>query len=106
MTMNQVINSELSLEKDESLSNQEKFQFVLRGKVRSENDSQFFQLENGEKFKVRAIIASSYPQEKAKDLKISVLGAGKKMKIGQLWSMKLVLKEGFLNIQEAKYIQD
>ncbi len=160
-------NREISLRSDPSLSNSEKFQFVLRGEVRSENDSQFFQLENGTKFKVRAIIADSYPleitdwqvvpitdndgqlvtlilekplsssevrttpsnflieagrivevakkgsrikvkvkRETAKDLKVGVLGATKKMKMGQLWAMKLVLKEGYLYIEQAKYLQD
>ncbi len=160
-------NREISLRSDPSLSNSEKFQFVLRGEVRNENDSQFFQLENGTKFKVRAIIADSYPleitdwqvvpitdndgqlvtlilekplsssevrttpsnflieagrivevakkgsrikvkvkRETAKDLKVGVLGATKKMKMGQLWAMKLVLKEGYLYIEQAKYLQD
>ncbi len=167
MTENQVINSEVSAQNEESLSNQEKFQFVLRGKVITENNSQFLVLENGKRFKVRAIIATSYPddianwqvvpvtgndgelvnlilekslseselrttpsnllieagrivevakkggrikvkvkRDKIKDLKISILGADKKIKTGQLWSMKVVLKEGYLQIQEAKYLQD
>ncbi len=160
-------NREISLRSDPSLSNSEKFQFVLRGEVRNENDFQFFQLENGTKFKVRAIIADSYPleitdwqvvpitdndgqlvtlilekplsssevrttpsnflieagrivevakkgnrikvkvkRETAKDLKVGVLGATKKMKMGQLWAMKLVLKEGYLYIEQAQYLQD
>ena len=127
----------------------------------------FLQLESGDKFKVKEIIASSYSREMAnwqvlpttendgrivnlileksltssemrtkpsrmvieagrivevakkggrikvkvkrqgkKDLKISVLNAPKKMKIGQLWSIELVMKESYLRIQEAKYLQD
>ena len=45
-------------------------------------------------------------RERRKDLKISVLNAPKKMKIGQLWSIELVMKEAYLRIQEANYLQD
>ena len=45
-------------------------------------------------------------REGLKDLKISVLNAPKKMKFGQLWSMMLIMKEAYLRIQEAKYLQD
>jgi len=41
-----------------------------------------------------------------KDLKISVKSNNKKIKIGQLWSMQVIIKEGYFQIQEAKYIQD
>ena len=41
-----------------------------------------------------------------KDLKIGVVNAPKKMKFGQLWSIELVMKESYLRIQEAKYLQD
>ena len=45
-------------------------------------------------------------REGKKDLKISVLNAPKKMKFGQLWSMELIMKEAYLRVQEAKYLQD
>ncbi len=45
-------------------------------------------------------------REGRKDLKSSFLNAPKKMKFGQLWSMELVMKESYLRIQEAKYLQD
>ena len=61
MTTNQLINSEVIGEKDESLSPPEKFQFVLTGELLTENNSDFFRLENGVKFKVRRVIASSKP---------------------------------------------
>ena len=169
MTTNQSINSEVAIENNESNSAPEKFQLVLRGELIKENETEaeFLQLENGDKFKVKEIIASSYPREMTnwqvvpttendgrivnlilekslnesdirtkpstmvieagriveiakkggrikvkvkregrKDLKIGVLNAPKKMKFGQLWSMKLVMKEAYLRIQEAKYLQD
>ncbi len=167
MTTEQLINSEVGVENDESKSPPEKFQFVLRGELVTENSAEFLQLENGDKFKVKEIIASSYPREMSnwqvvpttendgrivnlilekslsesemrtkpsrmvieagrivevakkggrikvkvkregkKDLKISVLNAPKKMKFGQLWSIELVMKESYLRIQEAKYLQD
>ena len=167
MTSEQLIDSEVAVEQEESNSAPEKFQFVLRGELIAENEAEFLQLENGDKFKVKEIIASSYPKEMTdwqvvpttdndgrivnlilekslnesdirtkpakmvieavrivemakkggrikvkvkregkKDLKIGVLNAPKKMKFGQLWSMKLVMKEAFLQIQEAKYLQD
>ena len=167
MTSEQLINSEVTVENEESKSPPEKFQFVLRGELITENEAEFLQLENGDKFKVKEIRASDYPREIAnwqvlpltnndgqivhvileksltesemrtkpstllieagrilevakkggrikvkvkreglKDLKISVLNAPKKMKVGQLWSMELVMKESYLRIQEAKYLQD
>ena len=167
MTTEQLLNNEVAVENNESNSAPEKFQFVLRGELIAENEAEFLQLENGDKFKVKEIIASSYPREMSnwqvvpttdndgrivnlilekslnesdirtkpstmlieagriveiakkggrikvkvkregrKDLKISVLNAPKKMKFGQLWSMELVMKEAYLRIQEAKYLQD
>ncbi len=61
MTTNQLINSEVIAEKDESFSPREKFQFVLTGELLTENNAEFFRLENGVKFKVKRVIASSYP---------------------------------------------
>ncbi len=167
MTSEQLIDSEVAVEQDESKSPPEKFQFVLRGELITENEAEFLQLENGDKFKVKEIRASDYPREMAnwqvlpltnndgrivhlileksltssemrtkpstllieagrilevakkggrikvkvkreglKDLKISVLNAPKKMKFGQLWSMMLIMKEAYLRVQEAKYLQD
>ncbi len=169
MTTEQLLNNEVAVEQEFSNSLPEKFQFVLRGELIKENETEaeFLQLENGDKFKVKEIIASSYPREMTdwqvvpttdndgrivnlilekslsssdirtkpstmlieagrivevakkggrikvkvkregkKDLKIGVLNAPKKMKFGQLWSMKLVMKEAYLQIQEAKYLQD
>ena len=169
MTTNPLINSEVAVENDKANLPPEKFQFVLRGELIKENETEaeFLQLENGDKFKVKEIIASSYPREMSnwqvvpttdndgrianlilekslsesegrtkpsrmvieagrivevakkggrikvkvkregkKDLKISVLNAPKKMKFGQLWSMELIMKEAYLRIQEAKYLQD
>ena len=167
MTSNQLINSEVSVEKDPSLSEPEKFQCVLTGELLTENDSEVFRLENGAEFKVRRVIATSKPSgmtywqvvpathsdgqvlnlilEKplqqselrtdpssllieagrivevakkggrikvkvkrtgSKDLRVTVLDAKKEMKVGQLWSMLIVMKEGYLHIQEAKYLQD
>ena len=166
MTSEQLINSEVAVENEESNSAPEKFQLVLRGSLIKENETEFLQLENGDKFKVKEIIASSYPREMSnwqvvpttdndglivnlileksltssemrtkpsrmvieagrivevakkggrikvkvkregkKDLKIGVVNAPKKMKFGQLWSMELVMKESYLRIQEAKYLQ-
>ena len=165
MTTEQLSDSEVAVENDESKSPPEKFQFVLRGELIKENETEaeFLQLENGDKFKVKEIRASDYPREMAnwqvlpltnndgrivhlileksltssemrtkpsmllieagrivevakkggrikvkvkreglKDLKISVLNAPKKMKIGQLWSMMLIMKEAYLRIQEFK----
>ncbi len=48
---------------DKSKTSKGKFQFVLRGKVLIENESEFFELENGTKFSVKEIIPVSYPQE-------------------------------------------
>ncbi len=159
--------SKTSKAKDSSLSNQGKFQCVLRGKVLIENESEFFQLENGTKFSVKEIVTDSYQREitewqvvpvinndaqivtlilekplsstelittpsnviieagriievgkiddrfkvkvhrqKGKNLKITAWAGEVKMKVGQLWSMKLSLKEGSLHIQEAKYLKD
>ena len=167
MTSEQLNDSEVAVEQDQSKSPPDKFQFVLRGELITENDAEFLQLENGDKFKIKEIIADSYLREMAnwqvlpttendgrivnlilekslpeaelrtkpsrmvieagrivevakkggrikvkvkrqgkKDLKISVLNAPKKMKIGQLWSIELVMKESYLRIQEAKYLQD
>ncbi len=167
MTSEQLTNSEVAVENEESNSPPDKFQLVLRGELIAENEAEFLQLENGDKFKVKEIIASSYPREMSnwqvvpttendgrivnlilekslsssegrtkpsrmvieagrivevakkggrikvkvkregkKDLKISVLNAPKKMKVGQLWSMELVMKESYLRVQEAKYLQD
>ena len=167
MTSEQLINGEVAIENNESNSAPEKFQFVLRGELIKENEAEFLQLENGDKFKVKEIIASSYPREMTdwqvvpttdndgrivnlilekslsssemktkpsrmvieagriveiakkggrikvkvkregrKDLKIGVLNAPKKMKFGQLWSMVLVMKEAYLQIQQAQYLQD
>ncbi|MGK7949955.1 MAG: hypothetical protein AB4368_14525 [Xenococcaceae cyanobacterium] len=167
MTNEQLTDLEVAVENDESNSASEKFQFVLRGELIAENEAEFLQLENGDKFKVKEIIASAYPKEMSnwqvvpttendgrivnlilekslsesesrtkppsmvieagrivevakkggrikvkvkreglKDLKISVLNAPKKMKFGQLWSIELVMKESYLRIQEAKYLQD
>ena len=55
--------SKTSKAKDSSLSNQGKFQCVLRGKVLIENESEFFQLENGTKFSVKEIVTNSYHRE-------------------------------------------
>ena len=52
------------------------------------------------------LIKVKVKREGRKDLKIGVLNAPKKMKFGQLWSMVLVMKEAYLRIQEAKYLQD
>ena len=167
MTTEQLINSEVAVEQDESNSPPEKFQLVLRGELIAENETEFLQLENGDKFKVKEIIPSDYPREMSnwqvvpttdndgrivnlilekslsesemrtkpsrmvieagrivevakkggrikikvkrkgkKDLKIGVVNAPKKMKFGQLWSIELVMKESYLQIQEAKYLQD
>ncbi len=167
MTTNQLINSEVIGSKDESFSRREKFQFVLTGELLTENNSEFFRLENGVKFKVKRVIASSYPsgmanwqvvpttdndaqvvnlilekslsesalrtapssllieagrivevskkgdrikvkvkREGNKHLKITLVGAKKEMKRGQLWSILVVIKEGYLYIQQAKYLQD
>ena len=167
MTSEQLINSEVAVENDKANLPPEKFQFVLRGELVTENEAEFLQLENGDKFKVKEIIASSYPREMTdwqvvpttdndgrivnlilekslassdlrtkpstmvieagriveiakkggrikvkvkregkKDLKIGVLNAPKKMKFGQLWSMMLIMKEAYLQIQQAKYLQD
>ncbi len=164
MTTNQLINSEVIAEKDESFSPREKFQFFLTGELLTENNAEFFRLENGVKFKVKRVIASSYPSGMAnwqvvpttdndgqvvnlileksselltapssllievgrivevskkgdrikvkvkrqgnKDLKITLVGAKKEMKRGQLWELLLVMKEGYLYIQQAKYLQD
>ncbi len=167
MTSNQLINSEVSVEKDPSLSVPEKFQCVLTGELLTENDSEIFRLENGEEFKVRRVVTQSPPSgianwqvvpvthndaqvlnlilekpleeselrtapssllieagrivERAKkgdrikvkvkrtgskDLRITVLDATKEMKVGQLWSMLIVIKEGYLRRQQAKYLQD
>ena len=167
MTTEQLINSEVAVEQEESNSAPEKFQLVLRGELVTENSAEFLQLENGDKFKVKEIIASDYPREMSnwqvvpttdndglivnlilekslsssemrtkpsrmvieagrivevakkggrikvkvkregkKDLKIGAVNAPKKMKVGQLWSMELVMKESYLRIQEAKYLQD
>lgn len=40
------------------------------------------------------------------ELNFTALAGEVRMKVGQLWSMTLSLKEGCLCIQEAKYIQD
>lgn len=167
MTSEQLINSEVAVEHQELNSPPDNFQFVLRGEIITENEAEFLLLENGDKFKVKEIKASSYPREianwqvlpltqndgqivhlileksltesemrtkpsrllieegrivevakktgrikvKAKrggkrGLKISVINAPKKMKVGQLWSMNLVLKEAYLHIQEAKYLRN
>ena len=167
MTSEQLINGEVAVEQEESNSPPDKFQLVLRGSLITENEAEFLQLENGDKFKVKEIIASDYPREMSnwqvlpttendgrivnlileksltssemrtkpskmvieagrivevakkggrikvkvkregkKALKIGVLNAPKKMKFGQLWSMELVMKESYLRIQEAKYLQD
>ncbi len=167
MTSEQLKDSEVAVEQEESNSPPDKFQLVLRGSLVTENEVEFLELENGDKFKVKEIRASDYPREIAnwqvlpltnndgqivhvileksltesemrtkpstllieagrilevakkggrikvkveregkKDLKISVLNAPKKMKIGQLWSMELVMKEAYLQIQQAKYLQD
>ncbi len=159
--------SKTSSAKDSSLSNQGKFQFVLRGKVLIENESEFFQLENGTKFSVKEILASSDHREitewqvvpvinndaqivslilekplsstelittpsnviieagrimevgkiddrfkirvhrhKGKNLKITAWAGEVKMKVGQLWSMKLSLKENSLYVEEAQYLKD
>lgn len=165
MTTNQLINSEVIGSKDESFSPREKFQFVLTGELLTENNAEFFRLENGAKFKVKRVIASSYPSGMAnwqvvpvtdnngqvvnlilekslseselltapssllieagrivevskkgdrikvkrqgnKHLKITLVGAKKEMKRGQLWELLVVMKEGYLYIQQAKYLQD
>ncbi len=167
MTTDNLINSEVSVESDSSLSVPELFQFVVRGEVLTENEELFFQVENGLKLKVKQVIPDSYPtqmgnwqaipttdndgklmniilekplsesglrtkpqkilieagrivevakkggrikvkvkRQERKDLKISVLSNNKKMKIGQLWSMEGIIKEGYFHIQQAKYIQD
>ena len=167
MTTNQFINSEVIGSFDESNSPREKFQFVLTGELLTENNSEFFQLENGFQLKVKRVIASSYPsgmanwqvtpttnndgqvvnlildsplsesaqqtapstllifegrivevakkggrikvkvkRQGSKDLKITLLDAPKEMKIGQLWFILVVMKEGYLYIQKAKYLQD
>ena len=167
MTTEQLNDSEVAVEQEESNSPPDKFQLVLRGELVTENEAEFLQLENGDKFKVKEIIPSSYPREMSnwqvvpttendgrivnlileksltesesrtkpsrmvieagrivevakkggrikvkvkregkKALKISVLNAPNKMKFGQLWSMELVMKESYLRIQEAKYLQD
>ena len=167
MTSEQLIDSEVAVEQDESKSPPEKFQFVLRGELVTENEAEFLQLENGDKFKVKEIIPSSYPREMSnwqvvpttdndgrivnlileksltssemrtkpsrmvieagrivevakkggrikvkvkrkgkKDKKIGVVNAPKKIKFGQLWSMMLVMKEAYLRVQEAQYLQD
>ncbi len=61
MTTEQLLNNEVAVEQEFSNSLPEKFQFVLRGELVTENEIEFLQLENGEKFKVKEIIASSYP---------------------------------------------
>ncbi len=61
MITNPLINSEVAVENDKANLPPEKFQFVLRGELVTENEIEFLQLENGEKFKVKEIIASSYP---------------------------------------------
>ncbi len=160
-------NSKTSKAKDSSLSNPGKFQFVLRGQVLTENESEVFQLENGTSFTVKEILPGSYSQEitewqvvpvinneaqivslilekplsstelittpsnliieagriievgkiddrfkirvhrhKGKNLKITAYAGEVKMKVGQLWSMKLSLKEGSLYVQEAQYLKD
>ena len=48
-----------AVEKDSSSSPPEKFQFVLRGELLTENDSEVFRLENGAKIKVKRVVASS-----------------------------------------------
>nr|MDJ0683035.1 hypothetical protein [Xenococcaceae cyanobacterium MO_167.B52] len=53
-----------------------------------------------DKFKVKV------KREKAKDLKITAHSGLVEMKVGQLWSMKLVLKEDHLYVEEAQYLQD
>ena len=50
-----------SVTKDSSSSPPEKFQFVLRGELLTENDAEVFRLENGLTFKVKRVIASSNP---------------------------------------------
>ena len=167
MTTNQFIKSKVIGSKGESLLPPEKFQFVLTGELLTENNSEFFRLENGFQLKVKRVIASSYPsgmtnwkvipttdnggqvvnlildsplsksaQQKvpssllifegrivevakkgnrikvkvkrqgSKDLKITLLDAPKEMKIGQLWFILVVMKQGYLYIQKAKYLQD
>lgn len=45
-------------------------------------------------------------RSKAKVVKITVVGKQPEMKVGQLWDMKLALKEGSLWAEELQYIQD
>ena len=63
MTSEQLADSEVAVENNASNSSPEKFQFVLRGELITENEAEFLQLENGDKFKVKEIIASDYPRE-------------------------------------------
>ena len=48
-----------SIKKDSSSSPPEKFHFVLRGELLTENDSEVFRLENGAKINVKRVVASS-----------------------------------------------
>ncbi len=44
MTTEQLINSEVAVEQEQSNSPPEKFQFVLRGELVKENEAEFLQL--------------------------------------------------------------
>ncbi len=158
-------NEQVNLDQTVGLS--EKFQFIFQGEIIAENDSEFFQLDSGAKFKIKQITPDSYstamspwevlpntdndgqivsfilekclspeldPQPPNclfiqagrileiskkrerikvkikrvghKDLRIGIRQPTKNMKVGQLWSMKLILKDNYLYIQQAKYLQD
>ena len=45
-------------------------------------------------------------RHKAKTLKITAHSGFVKMKVEQLWSMKLSLKEDLLYVEEVQYLQD